>query len=475
MHSNLDFSELGGLVLTPGHPEYHKYGKLWNNRYKGLRPNIINVIDVVDDIRKAILFCKKTGLDFRIKSGGHNYEGFSMVNGGFVLNLSKLKALQINTKEQTCTFGPGWLMEDLYAALKKGDQKFIMAGGICPYVSAIPVLLGGGTGIYHRKFGLTCDTVTSLTIMTNKGVSLVCNAEQNQDLFWACRGAGNGNFGVITSVTVKIFPAPHAHNFRIVWKWDENVILNWQRWLKTASNDLSSVNLDLGDYSSIGKPSTIICKGLSFGSKEDCDRFTKVLRAMRPLPIDYEVLAEEGHEVGNLACGYSARDPEQKWGMEAGLFSQKETADSDRWKSTGLLSNSILSIAAIKQMGQLMERTPKSFTAFSIALVGLGGEVKEMHPSETAYPHRQSDFMMRIVGKWQDRNFDQINLDFHLAMKTFLAEEMESAFYYFNYSDLEISDYLYSYFVDNQQRLKEVKSKYDSSNFFTSPQGLVNK
>ena len=467
---------LGGLVLKEGDPQYDDYAKIWNQRYSHIRPWRINVVESVDDIRKAIECARTHGIPLRIKSGGHNYEGFSMVSNGIVVHLGKLKAFTIDSGARTCTFGPGWLQKDLNKELKKGQEKYIISGGVCPDVAAIPVILGGGTGCYHRKYGLTCDTVTSLTVMTADGKLNVCDSEQNSELFWACRGAGNGNFGVVTSATVRIFPAPEGTPFKIVWRWDERVVHNWQQWLATATPEIASVSLELGDYDNIGRPQSIICKGLCIGNREDYKRAVADLVSMDPHPIEECFTFETADEIGQLTSGYSDRDALKQWAMESALIIREDEALKEwRWKSTGLISDRIMSPEDVKQVGDLMQRTPQTFAGFSIAFVALGGVVDTVNPRATAYPHRKALYMMRIVGRWEDAANDRGNLYFHQLMKTLLARQTESQSYYFNYSDLEVDNYMKSYFAANQQRLIQVKSDYDRDNFFSYQQSIPSR
>src|SRR5260370_39874648 len=92
-------------------------------------------------------------------------------------------------------------------------------GGSCPTVGITGLTLGGGVGVVSRAYGLTCDNVKSLQIVTADGQVRTCNASSNADLYWACRGGGGGNFGVVTSFTFGTHPAGEIILFFLSWPW----------------------------------------------------------------------------------------------------------------------------------------------------------------------------------------------------------------------------------------------------------------
>jgi hypothetical protein len=469
-----ELSGLGGDVYTPSHPDYPKMLKLWNQRYSNVRPAIINVVKEPQHVSWAIRYARKHGLSVRIKAGGHSYEGFSVVQGGLVIDLRELRELTIDTKSMTCRFGPGWLQGDLYARLKEG--KFVIAGGICDTVAAVPVFLGGGTGIYHRKLGLSCDTLLQVDLVTHDGQFLRCNKNQNADLFWACKGAGNGNFGVVVSATVRLFPARPAVNFHVIWRWDERVPFNWQRWLEQAPPEVANVTLSLGTYDSIGRPPIIECQGLCIGDYRDCGAALGHLLRQGPTPLKVEYIKESSEEVGDLCRGGSPKDPRREWAAER-EFLLDANSSLKRWKSTGLLSRNILGPNDIRELGDLMARAPHTMEGFSVAFVGLGGQIDTVDPKATPYPHRGARYMLRIVARWKESHMDGPHLQFHSAVKEELAQRTQSTSYYFNYCDLEIPDFMTSYFGVNAETLRRIKRAYDPEDFFRYEQsiGIRNK
>ena len=135
------------------------------------------------------------------RSGGHSYGGYSTTSG-VVLDVSRLS--QVCVSGGRAVVGAGALLVDVYAALAAHGR--MIPAGTCPSVGIAGLTLGGGHGYASRKLGLACDALTALTIVTASGEVRHCDARRHADLFWACRGGGGGNFGVVTSFTFRTTP-----------------------------------------------------------------------------------------------------------------------------------------------------------------------------------------------------------------------------------------------------------------------------
>ena len=146
------------------------------------------------------------GVPLRARSGGHSYAGYSTLSGGMVLDLRNLRGISVDMHNRTATIGAGSQLIDVYAAL--AARGVTIPAGSCPSVGIAGHALGGGMGLAGRRFGLTADNVLSVQIVTADGRLRTANAQSNPDLYWALRGGGGGNFGVVTSFTVPRPPGP---------------------------------------------------------------------------------------------------------------------------------------------------------------------------------------------------------------------------------------------------------------------------
>ena len=133
----------------------------------------------------------------RIRSGGHSYEAFSVLNAGIVIDLSEMTQADIKRRRGTVTVQTGIRNISLYKTL--GAEGLVVPSGVCPTPGIGGVTLGGGHSILSRPWGLTLDHLLELEMVDANGNVIHASADHNVDLFWASRGGGGGNFGVCTS------------------------------------------------------------------------------------------------------------------------------------------------------------------------------------------------------------------------------------------------------------------------------------
>ena len=189
----------------------------------------------------SLAFVRKYGIPVAARCGGHSYAGWSSTSG-LIVDVTRMAG--VNVSGGTATVGAGTRLIDFYNGLAAHGRA--VPGGSCPTVGISGLTLGGGIGVVARAYGLTCDNVTSMQIVTADGQIRTANAKTNSDLFWACRGGGGGNFGVVTSFTFTTHPAGDICLFFLSWPWSQaaRVIAGWQSWAPHAPDQLWS-NLHL--------------------------------------------------------------------------------------------------------------------------------------------------------------------------------------------------------------------------------------
>ena len=164
--------------------------------------------------------------------GGHSYAGYSSCPG-LVIDVSPLNAISVAgaagaSGRTPVTVGAGSKLIDVYSDL--AAQGLLLPGGSCPTVGIAGLALGGGVGVFSRAYGLTCDQTASVEMVTADGVLRRCDPTQIEDLYWACRGGGGGNFGVVTSFGFSAQPIPEAITlFTLEWPWEvaDSVLDAW--------------------------------------------------------------------------------------------------------------------------------------------------------------------------------------------------------------------------------------------------------
>ena len=192
----MNFERLTGIVITKESPNYEECCLAWN-RAINKHPLVIVYCQNNDDIINAINWAKEYKVSFRIRSGTHHYEGYSTGDNLLVIDVSEMNKIELN--DTTVKIQGGVRNRELYEAVCGAGYPF--PGGGCPTVGAVGYTLGGGWGYSSRLLGLGCDQLIEAEMITANGELVVANESQNEDLFWALRGSGGGNFGVITSLT----------------------------------------------------------------------------------------------------------------------------------------------------------------------------------------------------------------------------------------------------------------------------------
>ena len=185
---------LKGRVIVPDDTDYNQARAVFIGGIDRRPAAIVRVANATD-VSRVVSFARESGLDLAIRSGGHSGAGHSTTDGGIVLDLSDMRALDINREQRTAwaetglTAGEYTTKANAYGlATGFGDTGSVGIGGLT---------LGGGIGYLVRKYGLTIDDLLAADIVTADGQSLRVDAETHPDLFWAIRGGG-GNFGVAT-------------------------------------------------------------------------------------------------------------------------------------------------------------------------------------------------------------------------------------------------------------------------------------
>ena len=234
---------------------------LFDPRFDGIHPAGIAYVKNAHDVGTCLAFVRKFGVKFAARSGGHSYAGWSS-STGLIIDVENLKGVQMSGT--TANVGAGTRLIDFYSGLAAHGRA--VPGGSCPTVGITGLTLGGGVGVMARAYGLTCDKLASLNIVTADGKALTASPHEHSDLYWACRGGGGGNFGVVTWLQFNTVAAPTPVLFFLSWPWSKaaKVIAAWQSWAPNAPNALWS-NLHLAAAPGGGTP-TIQVGGCYLGS-----------------------------------------------------------------------------------------------------------------------------------------------------------------------------------------------------------------
>src|SRR5215467_2497371 len=191
-----------GDLLQPGNHDYEEARAIWNGMV-AKTPGLIARCADVGDVQTAVRTASAAGIATAVRCGGHSLAGFSTCDGGLVIDLSRMRRVTLDPDARRAKFEGGCLLGSIDNATQQAGLVF--PSGVVSHTGAAGLVLGGGTGWLTRRFGLSCDNVEGLGLVTADGSLVRCNARENPDLFWALRGGG-GNFGVVTEFQVRLHP-----------------------------------------------------------------------------------------------------------------------------------------------------------------------------------------------------------------------------------------------------------------------------
>lgn len=448
--------KLTGRVVSKQDPDYAN-DRLVSNYYtsKNKFPEVIVYCQNTQDVQNAVLWARCHKVPIRVRSGGHNHEGFSTGNDVILIDVSEMKGMKVDTTSHIAAIQPGLNNLELYTQLFK--QGLTHVGGTCSEVGISGLILSGGMGPLLRRVGLTCDTLLSFDMVDANGQVIHATKDnEHKDLFWATCGGGGGNFGVITSLEVKVYPADNVTWFNIGWEWDqpvEKIIAVWQDFFaKPDRNWFSHLDVWAKSFPSEKlKKLPIKALGVFWGTPEEARK------QLAPL----------------LSIGKPSMELIESVDWSKAIKSIEESTavfltDKPEYKTTGAFVMNNLPPEALKIITTTLGESTSLL--LNVLLFSMGGASAEVKPTETAYYYRDAKFFINYASQWLKEDEDQ-------KYKTELTSLRQrllpySVGDYVGNPDPDLKDYLTDYYGANVQKLECVKRTYDPENIFGFEQGI---
>ncbi|WP_330289192.1 FAD-binding oxidoreductase [Streptomyces sp. NBC_00576] len=459
--------DLDGPLIRPGDASWASARQLYNTRFDGLKPAAVAYVAHADDIRTVLSYARAHSVPVAIRNGGHSYAGWSSGNGRLIVDVSKLN--RVRAGGGTAVVGAGSKLIDVYRALTA--KGVTIPAGSCPTVGVSGLTLGGGHGVVSRAYGLTCDSLTQATLITADGRELTANATTNKDLFWALRGAGNGNFGIVTELHFRTHPAPRAVAAYMSWPWRKAaaVMRAWQEWGPTQPDEIWS---SLHVANAAGGTPTISISAFSLGTYTElqnavdrlADRIgspaSSVSLKRRSYEEAMEVYAGCSSFATDAQCHLPGRTPGRSPQGALGRETYAARSDFfDRSLSTAGIQTLLSRIASV-QGG-----------SGSIAFTALGGAVNRVSPTATAFVHRRSRMLAQYIAAWRPGTTGTAAQSWLTSAHNAMAPYASGAAYQ-NYTDPTLKNWRKAYYGDAATRLTKLKQQYDPKRVFTYPQAL---
>src|SRR5579862_245911 len=196
-------SAIQGRVIVPSDATYGFQSQPWNARFANVLPAAVVLVANARDVAETIKFARQYGFSFAMRNGRHSFAGFS-ASAGLIVDVSGLIDVRPDTARQEATFGAGLTNLPLYTKL--WPTRMTVPAGTCPTVGLTGLSAAGGFGRLSRLYGLTCDNILALHLVTADGELVTADERENADLLWACKGGGGGNFGAVVELTARLHP-----------------------------------------------------------------------------------------------------------------------------------------------------------------------------------------------------------------------------------------------------------------------------
>ncbi|MGW2491187.1 FAD-binding oxidoreductase [Streptomyces sp. NPDC001606] len=459
--------DLDGTLVRPGDTTWKTAHQLYNTRFDGLKPAAVAYVAHTDDIRTTLAYAKAHHIRVAIRNGGHSYAGYSSGDDRLILDVSRLNRIRVSGGQ--AVVGAGSKLIDVYRGL--GAKGVTIPAGSCPTVGVSGLVLGGGHGVVSRAYGLTCDSLTQATLITADGTQITANASTHSDLFWALRGAGNGNFGVVTELQFKTHPAPQAVTAYLTWPWAKAaaVLKAWQEWGPSQPDEIwSALHLSCAP----GHTPTISVSCFSLGTYGELQNAVDRLAHLAGADASSVSLHRRGYEQAmevyagcssfstpaqcHLPGSTPGRSPQGALGRET--YAARSDF-FDRSLSAAGIQTVLRQIASVRGGGG------------SIAFTALGGAVNRVSPTATAFVHRRSRMLAQYIASWGAASSGSTAQSWLTSAHAAMAPYASGAAYQ-NYTDPTLKDWRRAYYGDAAARLAKVKQQYDPSRFFSYGQSL---
>ena len=439
--------DVDGRVIAPGDPDYDDARAVFYGGFDR-RPAAIVRVASDADVARVIAEARETGLELAIRSGGHSLVGHSVTEGGIVLDLSEMQALEIDAEGRTAWAESG-VTAGMYSEAA-AEHGLATGFGDAPSVGIGGITLGGGVGFLVRKYGLTIDALLAADVVTAAGEVLRVDEESHPDLFWAIRGGG-GNFGVATRFHLRLFDVPSIVGGILILPATRETIVGWAAASESAPEELSTIATVMKAPPMPFLPEVVHGKVVVLGMivhvgggeigermvapfRELAEPLADMLREM-PYPGIY--MEEEGdfHPIASDRTMFLDRVDED---VAATMLDRISSSDA------------MMAAAQFRVLGGAMARVPADATAFA---------------------HRSSTIMVNVAALFEDVEDRPKYEGWVQAFADDIRQDDPGA--YVNFLEDEGPDRVRAAYPGaTWDRLREIKRRYDPTNLFRLNQNI---
>jgi hypothetical protein len=441
-------------IIYPFTDNYDFYRLNYNHRFNFFPVAIVRA-HCPSDVVQTINFCVKNNLPMRARGGAHAYEPASLVNYGIILDQRPRKNIvSINHHKKVVQIEAGALLGPIINKLS--EQNILIPFGTCVTNGLAGLTLGGGIGFSTREYGLTLDRVINMKVVLANGNVVNTNKKEYPDLFWALRGAGGGNFAVVTDFVFKYVEAKWVTIFTLYYNFADTKKLFkvWQKWAPFINSKLTA-ELDI-----FNKFQPVIVTGqLQPGISPASDQ-ELLIELIKPL-LDLNLQTDFSIKTASLT-------------EAAKYFGQGSYARPLFFYNKSDFNFNQLPDEAIDTIIYYMGLLNKNQTHNKTEIDALGGNFSKIPSNATAFPSRSAIYWLQYTSLWDIPEQQESSMawlkKYYAALRPFFPKKRK----YVNALDYDVPRLLAlkSYYGENLPDLIKIKQKYDPTNFFKFEQSI---
>jgi FAD/FMN-containing dehydrogenase len=445
-------TQLHGDVLLPDAEGYDDSRQIWNAMIDR-RPALIARCVSAEDVVESVNFARTHNLLVAIRGGGHNIAGNAVCDDGLMIDLSRMKNVQVDVNGRRATVEPGCTLGDFDAATQ--IHGLATPTGINSTTGIAGLTLGGGFGWLSRKYGMTVDNLLSADVVTADGRQVHASETENGDLFWGLRGGG-GNFGVVTRFEFQLHPVgPDVLSGLIVFPFDQarSVLTKFAHFTLAMPDELNV-------WMVTRKAPPLPFLAEQFHGKE----MVALALCYAGTPASGEPLIEPLRKFGTPIGEHVGVQPYTAWQQAFDPLLTKGARNY--WKSHNFaqLSDGVID-AIIEYAGKLPSPQCEIFVG------SVGGQTGRIAPEAMAYANRDANYVMNVHGRWESASEDARGIEWARGFFA-KAQPFASGGAYINFLTQDETDRIEFAYGPTFKRLVEIKNKYDPTNLFRMNQNI---
>jgi hypothetical protein len=369
--------QLPDVVVVPDDPGWDQARAAWNLAVDQ-RPAAVARPATPAEVAALVDAARDAGLRVAAQTTGHAAGALATLDDTVLLKTSKLKGVELRPEDQMARVGAATLWGEVEGPASR--EGLAPLSGSSPNVGVAGYSLGGGLSWLARRHGLATDSLTALELVTADGEPRRVDHDHDPELFWALRGGG-GNFGVVTALEFRLYPAPRIHAGWLIWPWERagEVLPAWAEWIRGVPDEVTSIARllqvpPLPDLPEAMRGARlVVVEAVMLVDQDAGDRLLAPLRALRPERDTFAMVSPE-------ALGGLHMDPPQPTpalGRQALLADLPEAAIDALLEVAGPGTDSPLLAAELRHLGGALARPAPDGGALGsldawIALIGAG-------------------------------------------------------------------------------------------------------